>query len=42
MGAMLVAYPYSKNIWMGVEWNGTVGVTPRDAYINLGIGMHFK
>jgi hypothetical protein len=44
MGAMLVAYPYSKNIWMGVEWNGTVGVTPRDAYLNNSIGlvMHFK
>ena len=44
MGAMLVAYPYSKDIWMGVEWNGTVGMTPRDAYVNNSIGlvMHFK
>lgn len=44
MGAMLVAYPYSKDVWMGVEWNGTVGVTPRDAYVNnsLGLVMHFK
>ena len=44
MGAMLVAYPYSKDIWMGLEWNGTVGVTPRDAYMNNSIGlvMRFK
>ena len=44
MGAMLVAYPYSKDVWMGIEWNGTVGVTARDAYLNNSIGlvMHFK
>jgi len=44
MGAMLVAYPYSKDVWMGIEWNGTVGVTPRDAYVSNSIGlvMHFK
>ena len=33
-----------KCVWMGIEWNGTIGVTPRDAYMSNSIGLvtHFK
>jgi hypothetical protein len=41
-GAMLVSYKHTPNTWIGLEWNGTVGVSMRDTYITNSLMIVYR
>ena len=41
-GAMLVSYKHTPNTWIGLEWNGTVGVSMRDTYITNSLMVVYR